>query len=117
EGRRLPRAIGPEDAEYLAAPHGERDAVNGHERAKCLAQLIDADDVVAVGLGSRHSRSELGGSHRRPPGQYRTSVPKLRYAGAEFMAAETQLRQREGDATCQVTSPSPRASSSAGRWA
>jgi hypothetical protein len=43
DGRRLAGAVGPEQAGRSPFGHVEVDAVDGHERTKALAQLVDAD--------------------------------------------------------------------------
>ena len=58
EGRRFAGAVGPQDAEDLAAFHGQGDAVDGNEVAVALGQAVDADD--------RPSRRLCTGANRQP---------------------------------------------------
>ena len=47
DGGGLARAVRSEEAEDLAAPHGERNAGDGLERAEALLEVVHLDD----GLG------------------------------------------------------------------
>ena len=52
DGRRLPRPVGPEEGEDLAAPDVERDVVDGGDVAELLDEMLDADDGRVVHEGT-----------------------------------------------------------------
>jgi hypothetical protein len=54
-GRRLARAVGPEEAEHLAAAHREAHVVDGREGAEALGEVADLD------------RGRHGGSRKAAP--------------------------------------------------
>ena len=68
DGRRLAGAVGPEQAENLPAPDGERDVVDGDRRAVGFGEACGLDDGILV--------------HRRPnlataPTMTRSATPMM----------------------------------------
>ena len=78
DGGRLPRAVGAEQAEELAAGHVQVDAVDRGELAVALGELVQPDHVILRTMASTTSRSAGASTTIRSSGGSPSLRPRKR---------------------------------------